>query len=73
MSELAVREEVLVLNSRETNGLTVELLYQKLGETVLVHLVDDREGAEMKFPVPADRALDAFEHPYAYAPLHEAA
>jgi hypothetical protein len=52
---------------RETDGLKIQLLYRQVGNTVLLHLIDEKLGEELEFPVPNDKALDAFDHPYAYA------
>jgi hypothetical protein len=66
MSEIAIREELQELDAREADGISVQLLYQKVGNTVLIHLVDSKEEFEDTFIVPPDQAHDAFYHPYAY-------
>lgn len=74
MNELMVREELLELDAREADGITVELLYKKVGREVLIHLLDSKEDRELAFPVPPESAQEAFMHPYAYyeAFLHAA-
>jgi hypothetical protein len=66
MGELAVREETLVLDDREADGISVELLYRTIGKEVLIHLIDTKDDRELLFPIPAESAQDAFTHPYAY-------
>ena len=36
--------------------------------TVVISVADARNGHEIRFPVGASRAMDAFHHPFAYAP-----
>jgi hypothetical protein len=55
------------LDSREASGVKVDLLYQRTGNLVLVHIHDEQAG-ELQFPVPPENALDAFHHPFTYAP-----
>ena len=38
-----------------------------IGNVVSVAVTDDRTGTDFELAVPADRARDAFHHPYAYA------
>ena len=59
-------EELLLVDERESEEVRVELLYRKVAGEVLVHLVDFREDNDLTFPVPSDKALDAFRHPYPY-------
>jgi hypothetical protein len=56
------------LASRRTDGLDVALLWHPRADAVTVSVVDHRSGDEIHFAVPHDRALDAFHHPFAYAP-----
>ena len=56
------------LAERENNGIRVRLMFDPVSEIHPVYLiVNEGENAQL-FPVPADCALDAFEHPFAYAP-----
>jgi len=57
----------LELDRRETDGISVALLWRKQGNVVSVAVTDERTGADFELVVPADRARDAFHHPYAYA------
>jgi hypothetical protein len=62
--ELAYKE----LAYREADGLKVQLLYRKAGNEVLLHVFNTSAEQELEFTVPPEKALDAFEHPYVYAP-----
>ena len=57
----------LELDRRESDGISVSLLWRKQGNVVSVAVTDGRTGADFELVVPADRARDAFHHPYAYA------
>jgi hypothetical protein len=57
----------LELDRRESDGIAVSLLWREAGNVVSVAVTDDRTGADFELVVPADRARDAFHHPYAYA------
>jgi len=71
MSELALYErfpdmDLLELSFREADSIKVELLYKRIGNKVLIHLIDQKEENDVTFPVPSDKAMDAFNHPYSY-------
>jgi hypothetical protein len=55
---------------RGTDGLRVRLLYERLTRTPLIEVIEsfDSHVPARRFPVPADRAREAFQHPYAFAP-----
>lgn len=56
------------LMSRRSNGIEVFLMWCK--ETNLVSIVINDLHSEQSnaFPVPNEEAMQAFEHPFAYAP-----
>lgn len=56
------------LASRSTDGLNIVLLWDPRDGGVAVVVCDSRNGREIRFPVDRARALDAFHHPFAYAP-----
>lgn len=56
------------LDRRETHGLVVTLLWSKDENKVFVSVDDARFGLSEQAAVPAARAREAFEHPYAYLP-----
>ena len=55
------------LAHRTTNGIDVTLLWTKSSNVVTIAVLDTHSGEELGFEVDASRALDAFNHPYAYA------
>jgi hypothetical protein len=56
------------LDSRESDGLHVQLLWHPLDDHVSVAVNDSKTGEEFELEVrPGHRALDVFHHPYAYA------
>jgi len=52
------------LDQRSTDGLTVTLSWDREDDVVVLHL--DDHGATRVGIVPADRAYDAFWHPFVY-------
>ena len=57
----------LELATRETDGLHVELLWDRATDAVTVAVEDLRGGESFQLAVARERALDAFYHPFAYA------
>jgi hypothetical protein len=55
------------LDARTADGIDVRLLWQKLTNRVCVHVCDARNGDEFVVTVDGTAALDAFNHPFAYA------
>jgi hypothetical protein len=56
------------LASRHNGGLHIALLWDPRDDRVAVAVADRRNGHAFRFAVEASRALDAFHHPFAYAP-----
>ncbi|MBX4190680.1 hypothetical protein KW794_01190 [Candidatus Saccharibacteria bacterium] len=56
----------LELDRRETDGLTVSLLWRKRQDVLSVAVSDERTDEDFEFMVNREKALDAFHHPYAY-------
>ena len=56
------------LDMRQTDGLTVSLEWDRDSETTQVVVQDQLAASPIVFPVPRTRALDAFRHPFRYAP-----
>jgi hypothetical protein len=54
------------LAHRSADGIEVKLLWSKPDDELAVEVSDARLGEVVEFPVPRDRGLDAFYHPYAY-------
>ena len=61
--ESSIRE----LSYRETDGIQVSLLWSAMTDGVSVLVTDTRTDESFELDVPAKDALDAFEHPFAYA------
>jgi hypothetical protein len=55
------------LASREGDGVHVLLLWHPQDNTLTVSVKDARAGERFEIAVERDRALDAFNHPFAYA------
>jgi hypothetical protein len=60
------------LAHRCVGGIDVTLYWDAAKEIVTVKVVDLAEGEDFEFLVPRARALDAFNHPFAYAASGEA-
>jgi hypothetical protein len=56
------------LAHRSTDGIEVSLFWDEPTDRVTIKLVDRRFDEQLEFEVARDKALDAFRHPYAYAP-----
>ena len=52
---------------RETDGITVQLLWESDTDALTLSVEDGRAGVFFEVPVACDRGLEAFNHPYAYA------
>jgi hypothetical protein len=59
----AIRE----LDARESDGISVRLLWHPRENAVTVSVEDPRVGDCFQLAVTPERALDAFQHPFAYA------
>jgi hypothetical protein len=58
------------LAHRTGNGIEVTLLWTASTNLVTIAVADSHSGEELEFDVDGSRALDAFNHPYAYAATH---
>lgn len=56
------------LAHRASNGVDVHLYWNATDDTLVVTVADD-DGESFELDVDSHEALDAFEHPYAYAAL----
>jgi hypothetical protein len=63
MSPASTRE----LAARESEGISVRLLWHPLENAVTVSVEDVRGDDCFQLAVAPERALDAFHHPFAYA------
>ena len=55
------------LAARESNGIHVVLLWHPGRHDLTVSIEDVRVGDRFQLAVAPERALDAFNHPFAYA------
>ncbi|MBV9943809.1 MAG: hypothetical protein JO262_16900 [Solirubrobacterales bacterium] len=55
------------LAHRTTDGIDVTLFWSKPSDRITVAVVDTRSEEALEFEVDGGAALDAFNHPYAYA------
>ena len=59
--------ETRELAARDSDGVQVRLLWHAADNAVIVAVEDARVGDRFQMRVAPDRALDAFNHPFAYA------
>jgi hypothetical protein len=60
------RPDARELDHRQSDGLTVRLLWYEDSNRVVVRVVDSRTGEEFEVEVAPRDALDAFHHPHVY-------
>jgi hypothetical protein len=63
MTDTALTE----LHHRSADGIEVSLLWSRITNALTVAVEDSRSGLSFEVPAPAAKALDVFEHPFAYA------
>ena len=61
------------LARRVTGGLEITLYWDAHDNTISIEIHQKATAQTMAFPVAADRALDAFHHPFAHLAEQEAA
>jgi len=61
-------QRIRELAHRAGDGLDVTLVWHEDDDRVVVVVNDARTGESFEIEVPTTNALDAFEHPFAYAP-----
>jgi hypothetical protein len=61
-------QKIRELAHRAGDGLEVRLLWNEDDNRVVVAVDDARTGERFEIEVPTTSALDAFQHPFAYAP-----
>jgi hypothetical protein len=59
------------LDHRSNNGIDVTLLWDSATNQVSIAIADGRADESFAFDVTPTDAVDAFHHPYAYAPRRE--
>jgi hypothetical protein len=55
------------LARRENDGLHIALLWHPRDDALTVTVADTREGTVFQIDVARERAMHAFQHPFAYA------
>jgi hypothetical protein len=55
------------LAHRVADQIEVQLLWSTADDTVSIAVRDHRDGVVLDFPVARERAMHAFNHPFAYA------
>jgi hypothetical protein len=55
------------LDHRSADGIEVSLLWSRMTNKLMVAVADSRSGESFKVQAPAEKALDVFQHPFAYA------
>jgi len=54
------------LDRRVNSGLEITLYWNAYDNSTSIEIYHQATGETIGFPVPADQALDAFRHPFAY-------
>jgi hypothetical protein len=60
--------DLIELATRQNGGVEVRLLWNPAADELTVAVLDERTGEAFEIPVPSESALDAFYHPFVYAP-----
>jgi hypothetical protein len=60
------------LAQRTSDGIQVTLLWTKSTNAITIVVIDSHFAEQLEFAVDGRSALDAFNHPYAYAAAHRA-
>jgi hypothetical protein len=55
------------LDHRSADGIEVSLLWSRLTNRLMVAVADSRSGESFEVDASAEKALDVFRHPFAYA------
>ena len=55
------------LDHRSADGIEISLLWSRMTNQLMVAVADSRSGESFEVRAPADKALDVFRHPFAYA------
>jgi hypothetical protein len=61
------------LAHRTSDGIEVTLLWSQATNRIAIAVLDTRSGEALEFEVDGGAALDAFNHPYAYAAARQPA
>jgi hypothetical protein len=61
------RGELVELSQRESDGIEVQLLWERDTDRLVVVVFDVKTETEFEVPAKPDEALEVFRHPFAYA------
>ena len=67
MAAIRALQRLHELDARESDGITVALLWNRTTGQLWVRVKDGRSGACFELDADPDYALDVFRHPYSYA------
>jgi hypothetical protein len=67
LQAVETRGEARELDFRTSDGIEVRLLWTPGDTGVVVEVVDRKRNESFRLQVAGEEALDAFNHPYAYA------
>jgi hypothetical protein len=59
------------LAHRTSDGIEVSLFWTKSSDRITIAIIDTRSDESLDFEVDSKLALDAFNHPYAYAAVRD--
>jgi hypothetical protein len=68
MTQLTHSQDMEELDFRESHGIGVSLLWNRVSNRLSVVVEDRNAGESFALPVRPYNASDVFHHPYAYAP-----
>ena len=60
--------DLIELATRQSGGVEVRLLWHPEADELTLTVAVERTGETFEIPVPSESALDAFYHPFVYAP-----
>lgn len=60
-------ETIAELATRDSDGIAVRLLFNRETKRPFVEVNDSRTGVSFTVHIANEKALDAFNHPFAYA------
>ena len=66
--ETEVRPEFRELAQRESDGLLIRLWWVATNDTITVTVYDEKTGEGFTLYPEPDKAMDAYNHPFAYKP-----
>jgi len=59
------------LDSRHNDGITVQLLWSPDTDETVILVEDEKADKRLQYSIVGEKALEAFNHPFAFAPPEE--